>query len=185
MKEGIGDGRDSAPRRRAKHAVRVPISLAKPQRTQRKVVEHFLRAGSNPTYTAPCKRKHVFVYIHCGAIGSPPPSGRGWGWVFRLGVGPLVVGGHNKNFQKNTPICCRFKRYFITLPTRCHTIHLGWQIRHRWIGSSRLQDMCILRSLAQKGRLRTLSSSLESRKFNSQKIRQRNVCVGCIVSAPL
>ena len=52
------------------------------------------------------------------------------------------------------------------------------------IEPSRQQDMYILWSLAQKGRLRTLSSSLESRKFNSQKIRQRNVCVGCIVSAP-
>ena len=52
------------------------------------------------------------------------------------------------------------------------------------IEPSRQQDMYILRSLAQKGRLRTLSSSLESRKFNSQKIRQRNVRVGCIVSAP-
>ena len=45
--------------------------------------------------------------------------------------------------------------------------------------------MHFLRSLAQKGRLRTLSSSLESRKFNSQKIKQRNVRVRCIVSAPL
>ena len=33
------------------------------------------------------------------------------------------------------------------------------------IEPSRQQDMHILRSLAQKGRLRTLSSSLESRKF--------------------
>ena len=37
----------------AKHAVRIPISLAKPQRTQRKAVEHSLRADPNPTYTAP------------------------------------------------------------------------------------------------------------------------------------
>ena len=40
------------------------------------------------------------------------------------------------------------------------------------------------RSTTQKGRLLTLSSSLESRKFYSQKIRQRNVHVRCIMSMP-
>lgn len=36
-------------------------------------------------------------------------------------------------------------------------MHLGRQIRHRWIEPSRQQNMYILRPLAQKGRLRTLS----------------------------
>jgi len=88
------------------------------------------------------------------------------------------------SFEKSPLICCNFKEYFLILPMRCWIIKNGRQIRHRWIEPSRQQDMHILWSLAHKGRLRTLSSSLESRKFNSQKIRQRNVRVGCIVSAP-
>ena len=41
------------------------------------------------------------------------------------------------------------------------------------------------RPLAQKGRLRTLSSTFESRKFEfSKKIQQRNVHVRCIISMP-
>lgn len=43
-----------------------------------------------------------------------------------------------------------------------------------------LNNCCSLR----KGRLRTLSSTYKSRKFEPfKKIRQRNVCVGCIISA--
>ena len=55
------------------------------------------------------------------------------------------------------------------------------------IESSRQQDMYILRSLAQKGRLRTLSFGSQTSQLwlNPKEIRQRNVRVRCIVSAPL
>lgn len=54
------------------------------------------------------------------------------------------------------------------------------------IEPSRQQDMHILWSLAQKGRLRTLSSTVKLRNFDTtQKIRQLNVHVKCIVLAPI
>lgn len=45
--------------------------------------------------------------------------------------------------------------------------------------------MCVQIILWLRRTLRTLSSKLESRKFNSRKIRQRSVHVGCIVSYAL
>ena len=40
-------------------------------------------------------------------------------------------------------------------------------------------------TLVVKGRLRTLSSAVESRKFWPQKVRNRNVHIGCIVPCSL
>ena len=40
-------------------------------------------------------------------------------------------------------------------------------------------------TLVVKGRLRTLSSDVESRKFTSQEETQRGVHIGCIVLCPI
>ena len=41
------------------------------------------------------------------------------------------------------------------------------------------------RILVEKGRLRTLSSDVESRKFTSQEETQRGVHIGCVVLCPI